>query len=273
MELDKIFKNLNNRDGIYYNQFSNLISYPEEGNDVCFQVEDKSYWFQHRNECISSLAKRYAKYRDFWDIGGGNGIVTKRLQEEGFDAILVEPGEKGVINAKKRNVKHIICSNFEELETSGPFMNNVGLFDVIEHIEDDVSLLGNICIKMEKNGLIFLTVPAYNTLWSNEDVLAGHFRRYNQSTIKKLLTKTGFDPVYSSYLFAVLPIPIFIFRTLTSLISKSKNKPNASVNEDHQSSGIFGKILNYSLNKELNTIKRSKRIGFGSSCLVVAVKK
>ena len=122
MELDKKFADIVQKKGIYYNQFSKPISYPEEGNEVCFQVEDHSYWFQHRNECIASLVKKHALHKDFWDIGGGNGFVTKRLQDEGFDAVLVEPGEMGVHNAKKRNIQHIICSNLEELETTSPFI-------------------------------------------------------------------------------------------------------------------------------------------------------
>ena len=39
-------------DGIYYAAESEAISYPEEGNEACFEVEDQSFWFRHRNACI-----------------------------------------------------------------------------------------------------------------------------------------------------------------------------------------------------------------------------
>ena len=73
----------------------NKISYPTDGNDICFSIEDNSFWFKHRNNCIISLAKKYVKDTPFFDIGGGNGFVSKRLEENGIQTCLVEPGIQG----------------------------------------------------------------------------------------------------------------------------------------------------------------------------------
>lgn len=43
-------------DGIYYAIGSEAVSYPEEGNEACFEIEDQSFWFRHRNDCIRVLA-------------------------------------------------------------------------------------------------------------------------------------------------------------------------------------------------------------------------
>ena len=150
-------------------------------------------------------------------------------------------------------------------------MNNVGLFDVLEHIEKDESFLKAIYNKMKKNGHLFLTVPAYNALWSNEDIQAGHFRRYTHTHIKNLFLKTGFKPVYSTYLFAALPLPIFLLRTLPSLVSKNQKVSENQVNQDHQLKGIIGWIIRRSLQLEMKKIKKAERVRFGSSCMV-AVK-
>ena len=37
-------------DGIWRPETITAVSYPKEGNDVCFQIEDGSYWFNHRNQ-------------------------------------------------------------------------------------------------------------------------------------------------------------------------------------------------------------------------------
>jgi hypothetical protein len=37
------------------------------------------------------------------------------------------------------------------------------------------------------------TVPAFSFLWSEEDVLAGHFRLYTLSSISKVLKSSGFE--------------------------------------------------------------------------------
>jgi hypothetical protein len=44
-------------DGIWRAGEQEPISYPQEGNDRCFEIEDKSFWFQHRNACIVELVK------------------------------------------------------------------------------------------------------------------------------------------------------------------------------------------------------------------------
>ena len=46
-------------DGIYYTTGSEAISYPEEGNEACFQIEDQSFWFRHRNNCIRELVRNF----------------------------------------------------------------------------------------------------------------------------------------------------------------------------------------------------------------------
>ena len=41
-----IFKNLKNEDDIFYKEVKSKISYPENGNKTCFNLEDSSFWFE-----------------------------------------------------------------------------------------------------------------------------------------------------------------------------------------------------------------------------------
>ena len=265
MDLDSL--GFNFRDGIYYSNKLKPISYPDEGNDICYQVEDDSFWFNHRNNCIAHLVKLYSRHSDFWDVGGGNGIVSKRLQEEGFDTVMIEPGIKGALNAKNRGVEYIICGILEDVEFN-QFMGNVGLFDVVEHIEDDLGFLKSIKLKMRDGAHLFVTVPAYQLLWSNEDVDAGHYRRYTGKSMSKLMEKAGYKVIFSTYLFWPLPIPIFLKRTLTSLLS-SKNISKDSTENEHRTTGIMNRIVIKLLEKEFLRIKNGTKVVFGSSCLIV----
>jgi hypothetical protein len=56
----------------------------------------------------------------------------------------------------------------------------IGLFDVIEHIEDDIKFLNEIYEKVSVGTFIFVNVPAMMHLFSETDEFAGHFRRYNK---------------------------------------------------------------------------------------------
>ena len=47
------------KDGIYYSAASEAVSYPEAGNEACFQIEEQAFWFRHRNNCTRELVKNF----------------------------------------------------------------------------------------------------------------------------------------------------------------------------------------------------------------------
>ncbi|MBK8506198.1 MAG: class I SAM-dependent methyltransferase [Saprospiraceae bacterium] len=197
--------------------FETEISYPEDGNEVCFQVEDESFWFRHRNESILHCVDTYHDKSDFlFDVGGGNGYVASYMEKSGIKVCLVEPGPEGVIKAGERGLKNIVESTFEDCRFRSESLSSVGLFDVVEHVKDDVGFLTMVAEKVKPGGHVFLTVPAFDFLWSRNDSVAGHFRRYTLSSLQTVLTSAGFSVSYSSYLFSWLVVPIFLFRSIPS---------------------------------------------------------
>lgn len=61
--------------GIWVSSHAAEISYPSDGNSRCFHVEDRSYWFEHRNNVISDAVRKHSRSvetekLDFIDIGG-----------------------------------------------------------------------------------------------------------------------------------------------------------------------------------------------------------
>ncbi len=171
-------------DGIWYSSNTEDISYPSDGNDACFAIEENSFWFKHRNNCIASVVKSYPPKSNgtIFDIGGGNGFVSLGLANSGFNVVLVEPGKFGASNTKKRGLSNVICATTDTAKFNPHSLPAVGLFDVMEHIEDDLNFLKSIKELMKKNARLYVTVPSYSFLWSAEDVFAGHFRRYDLGT-------------------------------------------------------------------------------------------
>jgi hypothetical protein len=273
--IPELSKGLLNKEGIWYPLGKEKISYPDSGNADCLQIEDSSFWFKHRNNCIAALVKRFAAKRVFWDIGGGNGFVAKGLQSSGISTILIEPGELGAQNAAKRGVKNVICATFESAGLNDNVIKSAGLFDVLEHIEDDLKFLKSLNQTMAKDGFLFITVPAYQTLWSKDDDYAGHFRRYTNSELKKKLKNSGFKPVFSTYIFSVLIFPILIFRTIGQKLDNSAEKKVGSIDKatkDHTKEGLLSILLQPFWKFELFLTKKLLKIPFGGSCLIVAKK-
>ena len=103
------------QDGIWYAANSSKLSYPDEGHEDCFEIEENSFWFRHRNNCLVSVIQKYSPDNLFFDVGGGNGFVAKALENAQIQTVLVEPGRSGVLNAKKRNLENIICGTIRDL--------------------------------------------------------------------------------------------------------------------------------------------------------------
>ncbi len=263
------------QDGIYFSKAIGEISYPATGNEDFFQIEDHSFWFLHRNQCITDMVLHYSPDQVFFDIGGGNGFVAKGLQRAGIQTVLVEPGLQGCLNAKKRNIEYILCSTLENAAFNKNTLPAIGLFDVVEHIEKETDFLQTIYDLLHVEGLVFLTVPAYNALWSDEDIVAGHFRRYRIKELEKKLEQIGFKVEYSTYIFSILVIAVFLFRTLPYILGYvRKNVQRKEIHQkDHQEKkGWLGKLLTLVWHYEIRKIRSRNKIPFGGSCLVVARK-
>lgn len=262
------------KDGIYFSSGNSSISYPEAGNQTCFQLEDKSFWFQHRNKCIISAVEKFAKDKVFFDIGGGNGFVSGGLEKNGYNAVIVEPGVQGCLNAKSRGLSNIICSTLQDADFKKESIEAAGLFDVVEHIENDLDFLKTVALYMKKDGALFITVPAYRWLWSNEDDIAGHYRRYTIKTISKVLNEAGFKVSYSSYIFSILPFPIFLMRSIPSKLGLAPKTldENKAQKEHSGKKGFLSKMIDKIWAWELKRIQSGKKISFGSSCFIVAKK-
>lgn len=275
MDLKKITKSkIKYIDGIYYSEKNSTISYPKDGNDKYLEIEEDSFWFNHRNNIIINLVNKFSSNKIFFDIGGGNGFVSKGLQDSGINVVLIEPGISGALNAKNRKIKNIICSTLEDAEFEKSSLESIGLFDVIEHIPNEHAFLKNIYSYLKEDGYLFITVPAYNLLWSSEDDDAGHYKRYTLNQLSQLLVKSGFNIVYSTYFFSILLLPIFFFRSLPSKIGIKKTKNDLSKNkkEHTNSKGIFGYLISKIWNWELKKIKELKKIAFGGSCFIIVKK-
>ena len=81
------------------------------------------------------------------------------------------------------------------------------MMDVLEHIEDDVTFLGNYAAMAAPGTHLFVTVPAFQFLWSGHDVFLDHFRRYTLHSLTHLVRGAGFDIVKAHYFFgAVFPL-------------------------------------------------------------------
>lgn len=266
---DAIRRNCHLADGIYVSKQQHTLSYPSDGNALCYQLEDNSFWFRHRNACILEVVRAFPPDGPFLDVGGGNGFTSRALQEAGHDVILIEPGRDGAQNARTRGVTTVVCSTIEDLDLPDEQAGAIGMFDVIEHLPDDVSLLRYAAAKLRRGGHLFMTVPAGKILWSHEDDSAGHFRRYSRRELGKRVEAMGLRVNYISYFFSFLVVPIFLFRSLPSMLGfRNTRVTMKTYRREHGGSSVFRPLMN----RELTRVRCGKTIPFGSSLILAAEK-
>ena len=261
-------------DGIWYSAQSENISYPASGSKACFSIEDNSFWFQHRNHCISAVISAFPPTENgtIFDIGGGNGFVSLHIVNKGFNVALVEPSKAGAVHAKQRGIKNIICATSETAGFNCESLPAIGLFDVIEHIENDAEFLKSMYSLLKPGGNLYLTVPLYQALWSNEDKLAGHYRRYTTTSAKEAVKAAGFEVEYASCFFRVLPLPIYFLRALPYKLGITKEATEGSLKAHTKNSSLTHRLVNAILKPELQQLHNKQQMRFGASLILVAKK-
>ena len=252
------------------------ISYPSIGNEDCYLLEENSHWFQARNKVLEMTFIDCPSDGDFIDIGAGNGYQLSYFQKGIFKKIgiksgMCEPGVVGCLNATIRGVENIYCCLFEEFPIEEFNIGAIGLFDVIEHIEDDLSFLNDIVKHVPNGTKIYITVPALKSLWSSEDEYGGHFRRYNRNDVKRILENTNLKFIYSSYFFSYYVPFVWLLRVLPEKMGKKyTNDALAGKEKDyHHRSKKLNSILNFLHLIEMKLSKIGIKPLFGTSRLII----
>ena len=92
----------------------------------------------------------------------------------------------------------------------------ITLLDVIEHLDDPVATLREAARVLSDEGVLVVTVPAHEFLWSGADELLGHVRRYNRKMLRGQLSDAGFVIERSTHIFSWLVPPVWLQRRLVS---------------------------------------------------------
>lgn len=254
---------------------SSPVSYPADGHHQCFELDEASFWYRHRNRCLAAAMSALPPREPLFDIGGGNGAVAVALQAAGRRVCVVEPIAAGAHHAKQRGLTRVVCCSLEESGFREGAISSAALFDVLEHIPDDEAFLLQLRAQLAAGARLYITVPAFQSLWSQHDADAGHHRRYTARSLARLVSNSGFKVDYISFFFTPLPLPIFLLRTLPShlrrLLRVSPGNARQRRRREHVSSKRHvGGMLEALLRFEVGAIRRRRTLPFGSSLLLVA---
>lgn len=256
-------------------------SYP--GDDALFgelfAAEDRHFWFTARNRVIGAALRRVTQslpvgYRVL-EVGCGTGNVLRVLAEicGPGNVVGMDLFSGGLRYARERTRCALVQADMYHSPFSLPF-DVVGMFDVIEHLADDVAALRGAGGLLGPRGKLFLTVPAHMSLWSYADQFAGHYRRYSRSELAKKLDTAGFEVEYLTYYMgAIWPIMWLSRRLAPWMRRKREKQPRELFLAELRPIPIVNGILRWILEKEAIPIGSGHVLPFGTSLLVVASKR
>lgn len=201
------------------------------------KAESTHFWFVARNELIRDIVHTYipeADGRTFLDVGCGTGIMLSVLGKLGFAMTGIDVNERAIAYASRKTNAKLVRKTILQYQPSESFAA-VGAFDVLEHIRDDKEFLLRCHELLDDKGLLFLTLPAGQYLWSPVDELSGHYRRYFRSGLEKLLKSSGFRVETVGH-WNTLLLPMYMLwrmlpsRKSTDIMQRYLKTPNRFVN-------------------------------------------
>ncbi|MGB9715882.1 MAG: class I SAM-dependent methyltransferase [Thermodesulfovibrionales bacterium] len=176
------------------------------------EAEKKHFWFNARRKWIFDKVKKFIPPpANFLEVGCGSGNVSNFLSQKGYKVTGCEYYSEALNIAYAGFLK--VQGNADNLPFKDNTFDIVGLFDVIEHLQDDITPLKQAVRVLKKNGIIVVTVPAREELWSWFDEMSSHKRRYTIKMIKNILiAKMNLKLLLAEYMFMSLYVPLKFIR-------------------------------------------------------------
>jgi SAM-dependent methyltransferase len=172
--------------------------------------ERQHFWFQARNRQLRDFFRRdgVVPPARVLDVGCGMGGVMSGLLKEGYEVTGVElHADLGRIAARANPGAKVYALDMhappEPFLSQAPF-DVVGVFDVIEHLDDPVSFLRACARLVRPGGRLVGTVPALMALWSDYDALGSHRLRYDRRSLGLVFEQLGLRPEKVEYFFQTL---------------------------------------------------------------------
>lgn len=162
--------------------------------------EDKHWWFAGRTWAIQTMLNRIVRpdgRQRVLDIGCGAGNMFHHLARYG-PVVGVDSNPKPLSIARRRGYD-VREGSAEALPFEGASFDLLSLLDTAEHCPDDMAVLRECYRVSAPQGHLLVTVPAFMWLWSHNDVLNDHKRRYTTRELRSKLQSAGFRVRRLSY--------------------------------------------------------------------------
>jgi SAM-dependent methyltransferase len=232
------------------------------------RVEDRHWWYRGRRRVLERTIIRLQLPSRARVLDAGCGSGRNMLELARYGAVTgIELSDASVAAARRRGIGEVVQGSVLEMPFAEDSFDLAVCLDVIEHLDDDRAALGELRRVLAPGGVLLVTVPAYQWLWSGHDEINHHHRRYNRATLLAAAADAGWRCEFATYFNSLLLPVAILLRVLDRLQTKAKTTessldlwvPPAPLNW----------LLQQPLNVEATAIGRGCPIPAGLSLLAV----
>jgi 2-polyprenyl-3-methyl-5-hydroxy-6-metoxy-1,4-benzoquinol methylase len=229
------------------------------------ELYEKHWWWRAREEKLCDELTRYLTRtadRSILDVGCGDGLFFNRLRQFGNPEGVEADAE--LVSSNSPNRTQITVAPFGTNFHPEKQYDTILMLDVLEHLDAPEDAMRHALLLLAKDGLLFVTVPAFQLLWTNHDRLNHHRTRFTKATFTQLATSAGMEIVAIQYFFFWLfPVKLMV-RIAQFIFGREPRVPQVPVPR-------INRFL-YGLSRTEEKVSRNLDIHlpFGSSLFVVA---
>lgn len=187
--------------------------------------ERDHFWFRGRRAIFFDVIRRHVgtppEDAVVFDLGCGVGGMLGPLSEYGR-TVGMDIDRGSLVFCRERGFTNTFEAKGHRLPLADESVWLLGAFDVLEHVPEEREALAECYRVLRPGGWMFLSGPAYQFLYTHQDRMVHHERRYTVGELKRKFREAGFQIVKSSYInFFLFPL---IFAAL--MVKKVKEKLN-----------------------------------------------
>lgn len=233
-------------------------------------AEIRNFWYRSRARIIRRIVLARLKTGDeFLELGCGTGSL---LEEIGRDSGLRLMGAEIYLDALQMARERMPGAEFVQMDARHfPFhdrFHGVGMFDVLEHIDEDEIVMKQVFDALRPGGWFFVTVPQHRWLWSTNDDAAYHRRRYTRRELSGKLTRAGFDVRFAtSFVTTLFPMMVV---TRFAKRGRAPVDPYDAVLRELELPAFANTVLELGMRVDETAIRAGASLPFGGSLLAVA---
>ena len=232
-----------------------------------YGLEEAHWWHATRRRMVLDQVRRACGEGGglrVLDVGCGTGRMLTELGRLGR-ATGADLSDEALRFCRERGHDRVLKADLCHLPFPDDAFDLVTALDVLEHVEDHVGALAECRRVLAPGGRLFIFVPAHRWLWSLQDEVSHHVRRYTTGSLRAALRDAGLSVERLTYVNLFLLPVIVAGRLWLRVLLRFRDVEDENQLHPGWSNGLLSRIFG----AEVGLLRRCD-LPMGASVLCVA---